>query len=175
MEDYKILKLLHSEIKTGPYAHKTFEEKFWMFVDKKGINECWEFIGKIFPNGYGNFRISLIETLAHRISFLLYHNYLTPNMLVMHSCDNPSCVNPYHLKEGNYSDNSRDMISKNRGNPPRGEKSSQSVLSEKDVIEIRNMRKSGMLCKDISKFFPVSPTEISRVTSGARWGWLKLT
>jgi len=172
MKDYEILKLLHTKIKTGPYAHITFEEKFWCLVNKRNDNECWEFIGGLYPNKYGDFSINKIDLLAHRVSFLLYNGFLTEGFLVMHSCDNPRCVNPKHLKLGTYSDNAKDMISKNRGNHPKGEKSYRAKLSEKDVIEIRKKRNAGISCKEIAKDYTVSRTQISRVSTGQRWGWL---
>lgn len=33
----------------------------------------------------------------------------------LHTCDNPSCINPHHLKWGTISDNSQDMTTKRRG------------------------------------------------------------
>ena len=39
---------------------------------------------------------------------------LDSSLVVCHSCDNPTCVNPDHLFIGTYSDNTQDMIAKGR-------------------------------------------------------------
>lgn len=56
---------------------------------------------------------------------------------VMHTCDNPGCINPAHLKLGTHADNMQDK--KNKGRAPRGEDAGRSKLTEKQVIEIRGL------------------------------------
>lgn len=38
-----------------------------------------------------------------------------PGMVVMHSCDNPPCVNEEHLVLGTVAENNRQMFAKGRG------------------------------------------------------------
>lgn len=56
---------------------------------------------------------------------------------VMHTCDNPGCINPAHLKLGTHADNMQDK--KNKGRAPRGEDAGWAKLTEKQVIEIRGL------------------------------------
>lgn len=65
----------------------------------------------------------------HRVVFLQAYGYLP--RVVMHTCDNPRCINPLHLKAGNHKTNSRDMVAKGR-NVPGGK------LSVQQVEDIRN-------------------------------------
>lgn len=79
---------------------------------------CWEWRGTK-TRGYGTFH-SIIDgkrrTLkAHRVSAVLHSGEAIPDgMEVLHSCDNPSCVNPDHLSFGTKYDNMRDAASKGR-------------------------------------------------------------
>ena len=85
--------------------------RFWSKV--KPTDYCWTWEGCKNEDGYGNFR-HLGESLAHRISYQLIHGNISMEDQVLHSCDNPSCVNPDHLWIGNHQDNMKDKTVKGR-------------------------------------------------------------
>src|ERR1044071_576298 len=87
-------------------------ERFWKYVDIRPIG-CWEWRGARIGTGYGSFAVKRESRLAHRLAYLLSRGYW-PQTLVMHSCDNPPCVNPAHLSEGTNADNLADMRHKGR-------------------------------------------------------------
>ena len=51
---------------------------------------------------------------AHRFSYVLHNGPVPEDMVVMHLCDTPLCVNPEHLRLGTQKDNLQDMYSKRR-------------------------------------------------------------
>jgi len=50
--------------------------------------------------------------------FYLTHQRDPVGGVVRHSCDEPLCINPSHLLEGTHSDNTQDMLARNRHNLP---------------------------------------------------------
>jgi hypothetical protein len=90
-------------------------DRFWSKVNKKDAAECWEWLGHIGENGYGQFRMAEGAVPAHRMSYeLTYGPIRAAHRVVMHSCDNRRCVNPAHLSLGNVRANAWDMIVKDR-------------------------------------------------------------
>lgn len=51
---------------------------------------------------------------AHRFSLQLTGVQVLPELVVMHKCDNPSCVNPDHLSIGTHKQNTADAMTKGR-------------------------------------------------------------
>ena len=115
-------------------------ERFWKCVDRRMPDECWNWTGKLTKKGYG--RISCTTpnhprmAKVHRLSWEWANNAsLLPDALIMHSCDNPCCVNPQHLSLGTVQENTADAARK--GKLRRGEASHLSTLTEAKVKEIR--------------------------------------
>ena len=96
---------------------KSLEERFWEKVDKKGDDECWEWLARINRDGYGQFDVSSPKKsiFAHRMAWELTYGPIPDNMLIRHFiCDNPPCVNPHHLAFGTPLENIQDSIGKGR-------------------------------------------------------------
>ena len=89
-------------------------ERFWSKVKKGSPNECWEWTAAKNNKGYGKFKFEGKMRKAHRISWQLHYGPVQNELHVLHTCDNPSCVNPNHLWLGSNSDNHKDMTDKDR-------------------------------------------------------------
>lgn len=81
---------------------------------KKLKSGCWQWKGSSNKDGYGTTRYMGKSIMAHRLSFLLHGGEIPDGMCVLHSCDNPPCVNPDHLFLGTHQDNMDDMARKGR-------------------------------------------------------------
>ena len=116
-----------------PAKIKTYEEwiqRFWRKVNKAGEDECWEWMAHKDKRGYGRYAFQRSIRAAHRVAYELCKGTIPSGKIVMHSCDNPPCVNPKHLKVGTHSDNSRDMLRKHRSN--------RQKISNQDAEVIRH-------------------------------------
>jgi hypothetical protein len=86
--------------------------EFWDRVDDSG--DCWLWQGYRDRDGYGKVRYANKTTVAHRVAWMLTIGPIPDALLVLHHCDNPSCVRPDHLFLGTPRDNIHDSIAKGR-------------------------------------------------------------
>lgn len=119
--------------------HRPLLDRFWSKVDIKGDNDCWEWQAGRNKKGYGHFKLGVGSDIrAHRLSWMLTCGEIPDGLNVLHKCDNPPCCNPNHLFIGTAKDNILDALSKGRIDTRPGVRNPNSILTEKDVLEIRS-------------------------------------
>lgn len=96
---------------------------------------CIEWSGKRDKDGYGCLWLAG-EQRAHRALYRLYCGPIPAGMQVLHSCDNPPCVNLDHLRIGTVADNMADRKARGRG--VAGPSHPNAKLSAAAVLAIRN-------------------------------------
>ena len=99
------------------------------------MDDCIEYKGKKNKGGYGYIAHSHGVYMTHRLAWMLANGKpIPPGQVVMHTCDNPPCINSKHLKLGSCVDNAKDMLAKGRGNfaqcSGRPMKITQALLNE---------------------------------------------
>ena len=96
----------------------TLEQRFCNCILIDDSEKCWLWIGPTSNGRYGQFgrgsKPNEIRVKAHRFSWELFNGPIPEGMKVLHSCDNPPCVNPSHLFLGTQKDNAQDAIRKGR-------------------------------------------------------------
>lgn len=143
-----------------------------------GARQCWPWTGTL-TDGYGQLKREDGQTniYAHRASVEIHTGRPVPSdRVVMHTCDNPRCVNPAHLRVATQLANVRDMHRKGRANPtsPKGDAHGSSKLLESQVLEIRarwaNRHAAGerLTQRDLADAYGVSQSQISRILNGKR-------
>jgi hypothetical protein len=148
------------------------EIRFRRFFTEGPLNECWFWQGATTNFGYGVIQghnpTRIIR--AHRLTYELHHGVTVPSDLsVLHTCDNPSCVNPAHLFLGTRADNHADMKAKGRANGPRGAMNPNVKLTEQLVRECRQDYAAGIGTRRLARKFGVNRQTMYCVVKRRTW------
>ena len=120
-------------------------------IDKKG---CWNCTSHFLDyNGYPKIHRYGKCLKMSRYIYSLEKGEIPNGLVVMHSCDNPNCINPQHLSIGTMADNNADKHSKDRHHK-------QSNLTLEKANEIR---KSNLTQHQLAKQYGVSQRTISKI------------
>jgi hypothetical protein len=143
------------------------EIRFWKYVRKASPEECWIWTGAATPLKYGKFRLSCAKQVAaHRYSVELAGRSIPPGRVVMHSCDNPPCVNPAHLVIGTLRDNALDMVAKGRNFRAQGELHGNSKLTA-DIIKAIRLESGTM--REIADRHGLWPSTVNNIRRRLTW------
>lgn len=137
--------------------------RFWLKVDRRDGDACWNWRASKCKKGYGwstyagagRTRVGR----AHRFSFALA-NGRHPVLSVLHSCDNPSCVNPLHLREGTAADNSDDASRRGRF---------RTILDAETVRSMRELYAGGASVASIARGVGRPWNTVKKALSGLTW------
>jgi transposase len=142
------------------------EQRFWEKVNRIGDGECWEWLGYVGTDGYGQFNFRGKIERAHRVSYILTINKIEDGKYILHTCDNRKCVNPSHLYQGTAKDNVRDMMNRNKSAPQfRFRK-----LTKEQVLSIRKEYSTGLTSyPKLARKYDVSISTISDIVNRKIW------
>jgi len=162
-------------------ANQLYPNTIKRFYSKiKITSTCWIWLAGKSKEGYGKFGIRPSEALrlscgkairAHRLSFCLSNSTTLldiQNKLILHSCDNPSCVNPNHLRIGTDLENAQDRVRRKRGWNQHGENGPRAKLTKEQVLYIRKM-KNKCPQKQLALELRISVPSISMIQNNKAW------
>lgn len=142
-------------------------------LDAAHEGECWVWTRTKNNHGYGTLRVNGRHMYCHRLAYELGKGPITSGLHVLHSCDNPACINPAHLELGTQSKNMTDCHARGRSRIPsprkKGESNGAAKLTGKDVQKIKATLAKGMSQRLIASQFGVSQSLISKIKVGALW------
>lgn len=117
---------------------------------------CWIWTGYSKNGRYGSITVGKRARQAHVASYELFVGPVPTDMVVMHTCDNPRCVNPDHLKVGTMKDNMADCVQKGRFRKP-----ARYKLTQPGIIDrIKQMLADGMSQRAVASEVGVSQATI---------------
>lgn len=134
---------------------------------------CIEWTGYRDEGGYGKISAKTV-TGAHRVGYEFFNDdELTADDVVMHTCDNPPCVNPFHLKLGTQADNNKDKANKGRSSriSLKGEQNGRAEHTEEEIrtLKILGATKKFTLSKLATFFNFTSPQNVRKVVQNISW------
>lgn len=151
----------------GKIKKRTIAERFYEKVSQGG--ECWEWIAGKNASGYGIMGFSGKCVLAHRVSFEMHKGAIPDGLCVLHSCDNPSCVNPAHLSLGTQAENIRQRDERGRTGRTMGVLGEQHYGSKLTESAVRDIRSSSLSRYELADKYGVSHVTIGKVIRGESW------
>jgi hypothetical protein len=99
--------------------------------------------------------------VAHVLMSLLGHERPSQLHGVLHSCDRPACVAPWHLRWGTTQDNTNDMIRRGRA--------AVSVLDQEKAQQIRTAVSSGSSQRSQAREYGVHHSVIQQIIRHEIW------
>ena len=148
---------------SSPYVehrHVSEDDLLRMTIMSKSIvsgNGCWEWQGAK-SHGYGAIMRNRQRLRVHRLSYELWCGPIPEGMVMRHSCDNPSCVNPAHLEPGTQAENIQDIVVRGRHG--------RKKLTRAQVEMIRSSLESNRALADK---YHVGIIAIRRARKGETW------
>jgi hypothetical protein len=153
----------------------TIQDRFASKVLQVPFCTCHLWTASTNKFGYGKLGVEGENrwVLAHRFSWEKAHGEIPEGMYVLHTCDNPSCVNPDHLYLGDYRQNALDREGRGRGNHAKGMGHGKNKLLSSQVYEIRDAYDTGKYSfRQLGKIYGIDGKSVADIIDHKIWSHL---
>ena len=127
------------------------------------LGECLEWTGTV-TMGYGRLSHEGASWAAHRLAYFLSRDGIPGRLMILHRCDNKTCVNPCHLYAGTRHDNARDI--RDRAD---GDGRSRRMTNEQVESMRRKRWEDNVPIMELASEFGVSETTVYNATIGSSY------
>lgn len=133
--------------------------------------ECWEWPFHRDKDGYGQLTLNGRRYRAHAVALILsgQPRPSAPNNLALHSCDNPPCCNPAHLRWGSVRQNAMDSVERGRWSRAAKHSGSHSPNAKLTEAAVLSIRRDGRNDQQIGESFGIHPSTVNRIRAGKAW------
>lgn len=164
------------------YTDEQFRTKFFARISQPEYG-CRLWLGCLDSRSlYGVVKYRGRQRSAHAVALILATGQDPAGMCAMHSCDNPRCCAPEHLRWGTNQENMADKVSKGRQSrgakhraaigdrdDMRGVNNYQTHLREQDVLALRERVGRGEKTRVLAKELHVSYSTIYSIVHRRTW------
>lgn len=140
--------------------------RYWAKVDKRGPDECWPWLASG-RRGYGRAWTGYRLAPASHFALALDGRPPVVGAGALHSCDNPPCCNPRHLRWGTQKENMADCVE--RGRVSSGESHLSTNLTNDQARQIKCAKKYHGVGADLARKHGISDAAVSAIRRGRTW------
>ena len=146
-------------------------ERIGWYMGPREPNGCRLWTGQLSRNG--NYAIITVSGTTQKASRLILGLPVGDRRKALHSCDNPRCVEPTHLRAGTPADNAADMMARGRHAKWRpspgacsGERNNAAKLTAATVATIRQRHKTeGLTHLQLAAEYGISRRHVGALVS----------
>lgn len=128
---------------------------------------CLLWTAGVSNQGYGKFVLGGKTMAAHRAAWVLeYGEVLSPDQLLLHSCDTRLCVEITHLRVGTHEENMADRKAQGRYNTSRGFNNPRARFNDAEVAGMRALIERGVSYEKIAGVYDCSRHYVYLIAAG---------
>ena len=163
------------------YLHEGVMSRLLAYKEVDPVSGCWNWTKRRDKYGYGKISLKRKQKAATgnitqtsetviRVVYTMFKGSIGAGLVVRHTCDNSSCINPDHLIIGTPKDNTQDAVKQLRH--VHGTRHHLCVLDEDKVRSIRLLLPSTS-DTDIADMYGISPGNVWFIRRGRIWKHVK--
>jgi len=137
------------------------------YIDMHSGNQlvCWEWRGNVDTRGRPQFSLDGKKHIAYRVVYELTQGVtLTPDVMLLHQCDNKICCNPTHVREGDHKTNMQEMCERERHGMPH-----HAVRNIKKLLEAGKQTH-----QQIAELYGCARETVTNIANGRTYSHVKL-